>query len=235
MIYPVKSDKSNPLEKRFWRPSSGPFLEIYRESIFFPAQLGAFSGDHLGAISEAHLRSSLGVHFSVFRAFLGPHWLAFLDRGSFGSLSGGRFLRLYNGNSRGRFGDVNWGPIWGPFWVYFLGPFEVVLYGVLHIDNSIAFPISIWKCSDGLGIPVCKLLQLRENALCRELQFRIFHIILKWPIIFTFQYKIMTDSCRYILSIPLHILIFSRSILVTTPVLRSMKLCSVQYTLNINI
>ena len=34
---------------------------------------------------------------------------------------------------------VHFGGIFGCFW----GPLEVVLYGTLHIDNSIAFPISI--------------------------------------------------------------------------------------------
>ena len=63
--------------------------------------------------------------------------------------------------------------------------------------------------------------------MCRQLQFRIFHIILKWPIMFTFECKIMTDACRFTLSLQLHSITFNRSTLVTPRLLRSVKLSSV--------
>ena len=69
--------------------------------------------------------------------------MCLLGQGFISGLSGGPSLILYNGHSLGRFGGVHCGPFWGPFWVLFWSLFKVVLYGVLHIDNSLAFPISI--------------------------------------------------------------------------------------------
>ena len=57
------------------------------------------------------------------------------------------------------------GPIWGPFREYFWGLFEVVLNEALYKDNSLAFPISILKCRDGLGIPAYEKM---EKMICAE-------------------------------------------------------------------
>ena len=88
--------------------------------------MGAFSGAHVGAFSEGPLRDSFG-------AFSGPYWGAFLGRDHLGALLGAIFevvlseiigadLRVYIGAN-------------------FEGLFDVLLYGVLHMDNSLAFLI----------------------------------------------------------------------------------------------
>ena len=122
---------------------------------------GGLFGDPL----RSHLWSPFGVlSGGPFLFFWGPSWNPIGGNSwagvHLGAFLGGPFLRMYKGHSWGWFGwfgGVHWGPFWRPFRVYFWGHFEVVLYGFSHIDNSLAFPTSIWKCRDGLGIPVYKL------------------------------------------------------------------------------
>ena len=127
----------------------GPSLETYWELIFLWGHFGAFSGTHLGAFSEAHLGPLWGAIQGVFfRVFSGGHWWASSGGGSFRDIPGGRF------------GGLDW--------EHFRGLFEVVLYGVLHINNSLAFPISIWKWRDALGVPAYKLIYW-SKMFCAEI------------------------------------------------------------------
>ena len=134
---------------------------------FSPGPIGGLFGAHLGAITEARLGSSLGFHFSVFWDLLGNPLVGILGQGLiWGPIWGARFWSCIMGIPGANLGvyiGAHLGAILGVFW----GLFEVTLFGVLHIDNSLAFPTSIWKCRDGLGIPVYKLFN-SGKMLCAE-------------------------------------------------------------------